>query len=133
MLPEDVGETPGKIFNDPIHGHIELHPLCVKIMDTPQFQRLRELGQLGGVSFVFASASHHRFEHSIGTSFLAGCFVESLRKSQPELKITEQEVIAVKLAGLVHDMVTLIRPQFNADLRHFNAIQPRRCPTSAPI
>jgi len=77
---------PGKVFNDPIHGHIELHPLCVKVMDTPQFQRLRELGQLGGVSFVYASASHHRFEHSIGTCHLAGCFVEALQKSQPEVR-----------------------------------------------
>ena len=35
------------MFNDPIHGHIEIHPLCVKIMDTPQFQRLRNIKQLG--------------------------------------------------------------------------------------
>jgi hypothetical protein len=36
-----------KIFNDPIHGHIELDPLCVRIVDTPQFQRLRYIKQLG--------------------------------------------------------------------------------------
>ena len=36
-----------QVFNDPIHGHIEIHPLCVKIMDTPQFQRLRNIKQLG--------------------------------------------------------------------------------------
>ena len=36
-----------QVFNDPIHGHIELHPLMVKVIDTPQFQRLRYLKQLG--------------------------------------------------------------------------------------
>ena len=36
-----------QVFNDPIHGHIELHPLMVKIIDTPQFQRLRYIKQLG--------------------------------------------------------------------------------------
>ena len=54
-----------QVFNDPIHGHVELHPLLVKIIDTPQFQRLRNIKQLGGKYFVFPGASHNRFEHSI--------------------------------------------------------------------
>ena len=36
-----------QVFNDPIHGSIELDPLLVKIIDTPQFQRLRKIKQLG--------------------------------------------------------------------------------------
>ena len=55
-----------KIVNDPIHGIIELHALCVKIIDTPQFQRLRFLKQLGMAYFVYPGASHNRFEHCIG-------------------------------------------------------------------
>ena len=55
-----------QVLNDPIHGNIELHPLCVKIIDTPQFQRLRFIKQLGGVYFVYPGAAHNRFEHSIG-------------------------------------------------------------------
>ena len=35
------------MINDPIHGHIELHPLLVKIINTPEFQRLRYIKQLG--------------------------------------------------------------------------------------
>ena len=55
-----------QVFNDPIHGHIEVHPLCMKIIDTPQFQRLRDIKQLGGTYFVFPGGSHNRFEHCIG-------------------------------------------------------------------
>jgi len=55
-----------KVFNDPIHGHIEMHPLCVRIIDTPQIQRLRYLKQLGSSYYVFPGASHNRFEHSLG-------------------------------------------------------------------
>ncbi|RXN03155.1 deoxynucleoside triphosphate triphosphohydrolase SAMHD1-like [Labeo rohita] len=62
----DFSKEQMKIFNDPIHGHIALHPLLVKIIDTPQFQRLRHLKQLGGTYLVYPGASHNRFEHSIG-------------------------------------------------------------------
>jgi len=54
------------MFNDPIHGSIELHWLLVKLIDTPQFQRLRRLKQLGASYYVFPGACHQRFEHSIG-------------------------------------------------------------------
>ncbi|NWH91973.1 SAMH1 triphosphohydrolase, partial [Aegithalos caudatus] len=93
-----------KVFNDPIHGHIELHPLLVRIIDTPQFQRLRYIKQLGGTYFVFPGASHNRFEHSLGVGYLAGCLVRTLRERQPELDITPQDILCVEIAGLCHDL-----------------------------
>ena len=59
VKPDAGIEKPNpKVFNDPVHGHIELHPLCCKIIDTPQFQRLRYLKQLGGVCRVFAGVRY---------------------------------------------------------------------------
>lgn len=55
-----------QIIDDPVWGPIELHPLCVRIIDTPQFQRLRYIKHLGGLSFVYPGACHCRFEHSVG-------------------------------------------------------------------
>uniref|UniRef100_A0A3B4ET38 HD domain-containing protein n=1 Tax=Pundamilia nyererei TaxID=303518 RepID=A0A3B4ET38_9CICH len=92
------------VFNDPIHGHIELHPLLVKIIDTPQFQRLRNIKQLGGVYFVYPGASHNRFEHSIGVAYLAGELAKALKVKQPELDINERDVLCVQIAGLCHDL-----------------------------
>ena len=94
----------GKTFNDPIHGHIELSYLATRVMDTPQFQRLRDISQLGGVYFVFPGAASKRFEHSIGVAHLAKSFVQQLRKIQPELQITDQDVQCIELAGLCHDI-----------------------------
>jgi HD superfamily phosphohydrolase len=93
-----------KVFNDPVHGHIELHPLMVRFMDTPQFQRLRYIKQLGGGYYVFPGASHNRFEHSIGVGYLAGELAETLQRKQRELDITDADVLCVKLAGLCHDL-----------------------------
>ncbi|XP_014890782.1 deoxynucleoside triphosphate triphosphohydrolase SAMHD1-like [Poecilia latipinna] len=93
-----------QVFNDPIHGSVELPPLLVKIIDTPQFQRLRNIKQLGGNSYVYPGANHTRFEHSIGVAYLAGELVKALRERQPELKITERDVLCVQIAGLCHDL-----------------------------
>ncbi|XP_057637424.1 deoxynucleoside triphosphate triphosphohydrolase SAMHD1 isoform X2 [Chionomys nivalis] len=93
-----------KVFNDPIHGHIEFHPLLIRIIDTPQFQRLRYIKQLGGGYYVFPGASHNRFEHSLGVGYLAGYVVRALAEKQPELQISERDMLCVQIAGLCHDL-----------------------------
>jgi HD superfamily phosphohydrolase len=97
-------EDSPKIFNDPIHGHIEISSLCVKIIDTPQFQRLRDISQLGGVYYVFSGASSKRFEHCIGVSHLAKTFAKKLSSEQPSLNITPSDILCVEIAGLCHDL-----------------------------
>uniref|UniRef100_A0A3B3VH18 HD/PDEase domain-containing protein n=1 Tax=Poecilia latipinna TaxID=48699 RepID=A0A3B3VH18_9TELE len=92
------------VFNDPIHGNIELHPILVKIIDTPQFQRLRNIKQLGGVYYVYPGASHNRFEHSIGVAYLAGELLQTLKEKQQKLRIDERDVLCVQIAGLCHDL-----------------------------
>ncbi|XP_044066529.1 uncharacterized protein LOC122882805 [Siniperca chuatsi] len=98
-IPQQV-----KVFNDPIHGHVELHPFLIKIIDTPQFQRLRNIKQLGGAYFVYPGASHNRFEHSIGVAHFAGELVKALSTRQPELQITTRDILCVQIAGLCHDL-----------------------------
>ncbi|XP_070192784.1 deoxynucleoside triphosphate triphosphohydrolase SAMHD1-like [Littorina saxatilis] len=93
-----------KVFNDPIHGHMEFHPLFIAIIDTPQFQRLRYLKQLGACYFVYPGAAHNRFEHCLGVCHLAGELVSALRKRQPRLGITDTDILCVQIAGLCHDL-----------------------------
>lgn len=89
---------------DPIHGFITLTPTMLSIVDTPLFQRLRDLKQLGAAYMVFPSATHTRFEHSIGVSYLAGKMMAALRHNQKELDITDRMVELVRIAALVHDL-----------------------------
>jgi deoxynucleoside triphosphate triphosphohydrolase SAMHD1 len=93
-----------KIIYDPVHGHIDIDSISIKIIDTPEFQRLRYIKQLGNVSYVYPSASHSRFEHSLGVYYLAGKLINTLKNNQPELNITNQDIINVKIAGLCHDL-----------------------------
>lgn len=43
-----------KIINDPIHGHIKLDHDTIDFIDTVQFQRLRELKQVGAFSNYYS-------------------------------------------------------------------------------
>ncbi|XP_059152302.1 deoxynucleoside triphosphate triphosphohydrolase SAMHD1-like [Physella acuta] len=93
-----------KIYNDPIHGHIEVNPACQAIIDTPIFQRLRFLKQLGMVYYIYPGAAHNRFEHSLGVYHLAGKFVRQLQQNHPEHDITDVDVLCVEIAALCHDL-----------------------------
>ncbi|KAK2962152.1 putative Deoxynucleoside triphosphate triphosphohydrolase SAMHD1 [Blattamonas nauphoetae] len=89
---------------DPIHGYIDFNPLCFSVIDTPEYQRLRELHQLGLSYYVFPGATHKRFEHSLGVGHLANRLARALQSKQPELEITDKHVDLVTLAGLCHDL-----------------------------
>jgi HD superfamily phosphohydrolase len=93
-----------KIIFDPIHKYIEIHPILQKIIDTPEFQRLRNIKQLGACYYIFPGASHNRFEHSIGVSHLSGQLITQLKTNQPELNISDRQVLLIQIAGLVHDL-----------------------------
>ncbi|ARF12609.1 HD phosphohydrolase [Klosneuvirus KNV1] len=119
---------PHKEIYDSIHGYIKLSKLACLIVDTPQFQRLRYLHQLGTCHYIFPCASHTRFEHSIGTYYLAGKVLETLKANSdlnlmntymlkiPELKQYYQDkdktgclldsyvCELVKIAALCHDI-----------------------------
>jgi len=94
---------PKQIY-DPIHGFVELSTVSLQIVDTPIFQRLRKTKQLGVVNYVFPSANHTRFEHSIGVGYLAKKMLREIRERQPELAITEDHLLCVEIAGLCHDL-----------------------------
>ncbi|KAL7754222.1 hypothetical protein RI367_000203 [Sorochytrium milnesiophthora] len=93
-----------RAIHDPCHGDIELDDLSWRVIDTPQFQRLRELKQLGTAYYVFPGATHNRFEHSLGVGYLANQLITRFQQQQPELEINEEDVTAITLAGLCHDL-----------------------------
>jgi HD superfamily phosphohydrolase len=93
-----------KVIFDQIHKYMKFDNLLLKIIDTVEFQRLRNIKQLGLCYYVFPGASHNRFEHSLGVSYLSGYMIEMLKNKQPELNITERDILLVKIAGLIHDL-----------------------------
>ena len=93
-----------KIIYDPIHKYMTFDLIILKIIDTVEFQRLKNIKQLGLCYYVFPGASHNRFEHSLGVCYLCGLLIDTIKMNQPELKISERTALLVKIAGLVHDI-----------------------------
>jgi HD superfamily phosphohydrolase len=86
-----------KTIRDAIHGSIKVSDPELEILDTQEMQRLRRIRQLGFVYLVYPSATHTRFEHSIGTMHLAGELARRLEFSKGD---TEK----LRLAALLHDL-----------------------------
>ena len=82
--------TGEKIFiRDIIHDSIELSPIAKTIIDTPIFQRLRYLHQLGVCYLIFPNANNNRFEHSIGTYHLTGLLLDKIIKNSNNHEINK--------------------------------------------
>ena len=82
---------------DPIYGRVDLTELEHIIINTPEMARLRRIQQLGLADLAFPGANHTRFEHSVGTLFIAD-------KIARALCLSEQEIVKVRLAALLHDI-----------------------------
>jgi hypothetical protein len=86
-----------KIIKDPVHGYVEVEDFALALLDSPTLQRLRYIRQLGFSYLVYPGANHTRFEHSLGTMFLAD--VAGRRFGLPE-----DERTLVTAAALLHDI-----------------------------
>ncbi|MGA2120712.1 MAG: HD domain-containing protein [Methanoregula sp.] len=86
-----------KIIKDPVHGYIEVEDFALRLLDSPVLQRLRYIRQLGFSYFVYPGANHTRFEHSLGTMFLADV---ACRRFQ----LPDDERTLVVAAALLHDI-----------------------------
>ena len=98
---------PERIYRDSVHNIINIDSgttegrLLVALIDTPEFQRLRRVRQLGLAYFAYQSAEHSRFTHSLGAGHLATRILDKLTH---KYSITDEDRVAVRAAALLHDI-----------------------------
>ena len=93
-----------KIIRDPLWNNIAADPLAIRLIDTPAFQRLRYVRQLGLAFLVYPGATHSRFEHALGTYHLARRAL-SLLGDRGAVGEADRELCAtVRVAALLHDI-----------------------------
>jgi len=84
-------------IKDSVHDHIAVEGVAAELLDTPPVQRLRRITQLGTATFVYPSANHTRFEHSLGVYHLAD-------QALGHLGIGGRQAERVRAAALLHDV-----------------------------
>ncbi|HEU0037129.1 MAG TPA: HD domain-containing protein [Kofleriaceae bacterium] len=108
-----------RLFRDPIHlqlryeraegttlpepGRKRLGWVVQRIIDSPEFQRLRHIRQTGLANVVFHGAEHSRFSHSMGVAYLAAEMFGHISRNMDETP-DEAHLLATAVAALLHDV-----------------------------
>jgi hypothetical protein len=111
----DLNPTSNEV-RDPVHGFIYYDDFEEAVINSAAVQRLKFIRQLGMTYQVYPSATHTRFEHSLGTMWLAGEIFDVITDSYnlrddvsdllPKLRGDQSKPWkrVVRLAGLLHDL-----------------------------
>lgn len=92
-------------IRDPIHGTLDVSDQEKAVIDTPFFQRLRCVRQLGFGELAFPGATHTRHAHSLGAMHVSSRLFDAVTEdSTLSLDDKRRFRAAVRAAVLCHDL-----------------------------
>lgn len=97
-------DTEGKTIHDSIWGSVEYSAWEMQIIDTPLFQRLRDINQVGLAMLTYPAARHSRFEHSLGVTSAAKKMCDRIQVNSNGFTIPNDIRNSIILAALLHDI-----------------------------
>jgi HD superfamily phosphohydrolase len=105
-IPELVNLESGRgIVRIPCEQDVPFTPRVRALVDTPEFQRLGHISQLGLTSRVYPGATHTRFEHALGVFHNAVRYLWQLGKDPRFSETVDVHTAEVLLAAsLLHDL-----------------------------
>lgn len=114
VAPRGGGAPKPFVVNDALWGSVRMTSLERALVDTPLMQRLRKIRQLGPATLVYPSASHTRFDHSIGACNRAATVMAALmdaanqRSGSSGLLVPREDLAEwtpfVRVGALLHDV-----------------------------
>lgn len=91
------------IKRDQIHGDIEFSNAEMKLITSRSFERLRYIKQLGFAEMIFPSATHSRYQHSLGVCKCVTDMYNAVVKNNPSF-YREGDLELLRMMALVHDL-----------------------------
>jgi HD superfamily phosphohydrolase len=99
---------------DVLYGFIPITEWEEKIINSPFFQRLRWIKQLGFANYIFPGAEHNRFAHVIGVMHSMDQMLRSLGMAVPDSELFDPRAKnpaamfhkSLRIAALLHDIGT---------------------------
>ena len=89
---------------DIVYGFIYFTEDEHKVINTPIFQRLHHIKQLGLDNIIFPNAVHTRFSHSLGVMHIMEQIIKQIRKETGDEIIDETRHKTLRMAALLHDI-----------------------------
>jgi HD superfamily phosphohydrolase len=93
-----------EVVRDPLWNTVRLDPTALALIDTPEFQRLRNIRQLGLAYLVYPGATHTRFDHALGVYHLARWAMGLLADRGELAGVDAADCDVVPYAALLHDV-----------------------------
>lgn len=102
-------QTKRQRIRDPLHDLIEFHDepfdrALWRVVQTPPFQRLRRIKQLGFSEYVYPGATHTRFSHSLGAYHIAKGLLRVINERSGRTRFDDTLARQAIAAALVHDV-----------------------------
>lgn len=100
------------ILRDPVHGLIAfegpVEAIVLRLLDTPEVQRLRRIRALGAASLAFPGAEHSRFAHAIGSAHVMKRYLQRVGRFEGDLtpadRVDDDHARVALAAALLHDL-----------------------------
>ena len=110
-----MGSFESQRIRDPLYGLIvfgagtdsharETDRIAWDLINTPEFQRLRRIRQLGFSEFVYPGATHSRFAHCVGAYHTARGIMEVIRRRHDGGQFDKDRSRVALLGALLHDV-----------------------------
>lgn len=95
------------IIKDEVHGLIELEGVYKELVESKDFQRLKDIIQTGTSYLKYPEMEEEtRFDHSVGSYYLMCKIIDNIEKKlgAQGIKVKEEEKEIAKIAMLLHDI-----------------------------
>ena len=107
-LNVDISKVKGKYIHDSVWGTTLYYPWEIALLDLPMLQRLRSIHQTGLAFLVYPTASHTRFDHTLGVVAIVDKLIDNINKKNKYESGTErisfEDGVTLRLAALLHDI-----------------------------
>lgn len=104
LYSPDINSISGKSIHDNVWGTNYYDSWEVALIDTPLIQRLRNIHQTGIAFFLYPSAVHTRFDHTLGVTSIVDRVIDSINREPKKKLVGYEQRCTLRIAALLHDI-----------------------------
>lgn len=94
-----------KVIRDAVWDYHRFKPYEMHLINSPFLQRLRGISQTSLASYTYPSATHNRFQHTLGVVMVLDRLADAVRNNEHNNVLDDPRTMQeLRLAALLHDL-----------------------------